>query len=158
MAKHVKRSVLPIYLVGVTWLAYAALLPLRTPVQYALCAALSAVVFVAGKAIFPDKVYQIPGEAPEREEKKRQDPPRQEQPKRPASTGDPQIDALAAQKASEDLVSNTENNDEIIEKPDEIAKEIQNLQASLREKLIKGNDSKSDKSDEESNDEYKDIG
>lgn len=71
---------------------------------------------------------------------------------------DHQIDALAAQKASEDLVSNTENNDEIIEKPDEIAKEIQNLQASLREKLIKGNDSKSDKSDEESNDEYKDIG
>lgn len=67
---------------------------------------------------------------------------------------DHQIDALAAQKASEDLVLNTENNDEIIEKPDEIAKEIQNLQASLREKLIKGNDSKSDKSDEE----YKDIG
>jgi len=71
---------------------------------------------------------------------------------------DHQIDALAAQKASEDLVLNTENNDEIIEKPDEIAKEIQNLQASLREKLIKGNDSTSDKSDEESNDEYKDIG
>lgn len=71
---------------------------------------------------------------------------------------DHQIDALAAQKASEDLVLNTENNDEIIEKPDEIAKEIQNLQASLREKLIKGNDSKSDKSDEENNDEYKDIG
>lgn len=71
---------------------------------------------------------------------------------------DHQIDALAAQKASEDLVLNTENNDEIIEKPDEIAKEIQNLQTSLREKLIKGNDSKSDKSDEESNDEYKDIG
>ena len=71
---------------------------------------------------------------------------------------DHQIDALAAQKASEDLVMNTENNDEIIEKPDEIAKEIQNLQASLREKLIKGNDSTSDKSDEESNDEYKDIG
>lgn len=71
---------------------------------------------------------------------------------------DHQIDALAAQKASEDLVLNTENNDEIIEKPDEITKEIQNLQASLREKLIKGNDSKSDKSDEENNDEYKDIG
>ena len=71
---------------------------------------------------------------------------------------DHQIDALAAQKASEDLVMNTENNDEIIEKPDEIAKEIQNLQASLREKLIKGNDSTSDKSDEENNDEYKDIG
>ena len=71
---------------------------------------------------------------------------------------DHQIDAPAAQKASEDLVLNTENNDEIIEKPDEIAKEIQNLQASLRGKLIKGNDSKSDKSDEESNDEYKDIG
>ena len=30
MAKHVKRSVVPIYLVGVVWLVYALLFPLRT--------------------------------------------------------------------------------------------------------------------------------
>ena len=58
MAKQVKRSVLPIYLVGAAWLVYAALFPLRTLGQYLICAAVSAVVFVAGKAVFPDKVYQ----------------------------------------------------------------------------------------------------
>ena len=31
MAKHVKRSVMPIYLVGLTWLGYAMLFPLRRP-------------------------------------------------------------------------------------------------------------------------------
>lgn len=58
---------------------------------------------------------------------------------------DHQIEELAAQKAAEDIARETENDDEIIEKPDEIAKEIQNLQASLREKLIKGNDESVDK-------------
>ena len=69
MAKHVKRSVLPIYLVGVVWLAYALLLPLRTPVQYAICAAVSLAAFVVGKAVFPDKVYQTPGGEPEEKKK-----------------------------------------------------------------------------------------
>ena len=67
MAKHVKRSVLPIYLVGVVWLGYALLFPLRTAAQYALCAGVSLVAFVIGKAVFPDKVYTIAGE-PEKKE------------------------------------------------------------------------------------------
>ena len=93
MAKHVKRSVLPIYLVGATWLVYAALMPLRTAAQYAACAVLSAVVFVVGKAIFPDKVYQLPGEEESRQEKEPGAAPKQEEP-RQSSAGDPQIDAL----------------------------------------------------------------
>ena len=40
MAKHVKRSVLPIYLVGFFWLGYALLFSLRSAGQYLLCAAL----------------------------------------------------------------------------------------------------------------------
>ena len=44
MAKHVKRSVLPIYLVGFFWLGYALLFSLRSAGQYLLCAALSGVV------------------------------------------------------------------------------------------------------------------
>ena len=55
MAKHVKHSVLPIYLVGFFWLGYALLFSLRSAGQYLLCAALSAVVFILGKALFPDK-------------------------------------------------------------------------------------------------------
>ena len=62
MAKHVKHSVLPIYLVGFFWLGYALLFSLRSAGQYLLCAALSAVVFILGKALFPDKNYDLPGE------------------------------------------------------------------------------------------------
>ena len=51
MTTHKKVSVLPIYLVGLTWLSYALLFPLNTRMHYVLCAGLSLVVFVAGKAI-----------------------------------------------------------------------------------------------------------
>ena len=95
MAKHVKRSVLPIYLVGVTSLVYALVLPLRRPVHYALCAAVCAVVFVVGKAIFPDKAYAMPGEEkPEKKEEKKEEPKKEE----PKSTGNPEIDALLKER------------------------------------------------------------
>ena len=68
MATHKKASVLPIYLVGLVWLGYALLFPLRAPLHYVLCAGLSFAAFAAGKAIFPDKVYQTP-EAPKEAEK-----------------------------------------------------------------------------------------
>ena len=90
MAKHVKRSVLPIYMVGAAWLIYAAFFQLRTPVQYIMCAALSAVAFVVGKALFPDKSYKMPGEPEE--------PKKEEKPKKPKTTGDPDIDALIKER------------------------------------------------------------
>ena len=55
MAKHVKRSVIPIYLVGVVWLVFGLGLRLYQPVDYILCALVSVAAFVVGKAIFPDK-------------------------------------------------------------------------------------------------------
>ena len=69
MAKHVKRSVIPIYLVGVVWLVFGLGLRLYQPVDYILCALVSVAAFVVGKAIFPDKSYQIAG-AEDEEEKK----------------------------------------------------------------------------------------
>ena len=73
MTKHTKRSVIPIYLIGVVWLVYALLFPLRTATHFLICGALSLVAFVAGKGLFPDKVYEIPGgkktEAPKAEKK-----------------------------------------------------------------------------------------
>ena len=69
MTTHKKVSVLPIYLAGLVWLGYALLFPLHAPLHYVLCAGLSLAAFVAGKAIFPDKVYQTP-EAPKTEAKK----------------------------------------------------------------------------------------
>ena len=69
MAKHVKRSVIPIYLVGVVWLVFGLGLRLYQPVDYILCALVSVAAFVVGKAIFPDKSYQIAGGEDEEEKK-----------------------------------------------------------------------------------------
>ena len=92
MAKHVKRSVVPIYLVGAVWLAYALLFPLYQPVHYLLCGALSKAAFIVGKGLFPNKVYEVPGEP---EENKQEEPEKKEPPK---STGDPEIDALIKER------------------------------------------------------------
>ena len=89
MTTHKKVSVLPIYLVGFVWLGYALLFPLRAPLHYALCAGLSFVAFVVGKAVFPDKVYQTPG-APKEEAKKPET--KKEKPE------DPKIAALRKEK------------------------------------------------------------
>ena len=88
MAKRVKRSVAPIYLIGVTWLVYALAFSLRKPMDYIICAVVSAVVFILGKAIFPDKTYTVPGE--DKQEKK--------EPEKPKSTGNPEIDALIKER------------------------------------------------------------
>ena len=69
MATKKKVSVLPIYFVGFVWLGYALLFSLYRISDYLLCAGLSLAAYVAGKAAFPDKTYEIP-EAPRPEAKK----------------------------------------------------------------------------------------
>ena len=86
MTKHVKRSVLPIYLIGVTWIVYALVFSLNSMPEYLVCGALSLVAFVVAKAIFPDKVYTMP-----EEEKKKE-------PEKPKTTGNPEIDALIKER------------------------------------------------------------
>ena len=93
MAKQIKRSVLPIYLVGVTWLVYAVLFPLRGVLDFALCAGASAVVFILGKAVFPDKSFTMPGDG--KEEKQQ---PKPKQPEQPKSTGNPELDELVKER------------------------------------------------------------
>ena len=95
-----KTSVLPIYLLGLTWLVYAALFPLNAPVHYVICAAVSLAVFVAGKALFPDQVYQLPGEEQEeaKPEKTAPEQPKQEEEKAEAEPSDPQIAALKRER------------------------------------------------------------
>jgi len=90
MTKHVKRSVIPIYLIGVTWLVYALLFALNTVTAYLICAILSAVVFVAAKAVFPDKTYTAAGEKEQKAQPKKEE--------KPKSTGDPEIDALIKER------------------------------------------------------------
>lgn len=91
MEKHVKRSVLPIYLVGGVWLAFGALFSLHQSTDYILCTAVSAGAFVLGKAIFPDKTYEVPGE-------QKQEEKQEKQPEKPKSTGNPDIDKLIVER------------------------------------------------------------
>ena len=93
MAKHVKRSVVPIYLIGITWLVYSLAFSLRGVMDYVLCAVVSAVVFVIGKAVFPDKAFTVPGEDKQEKTEKKE-------PEKPKSTGNPEIDALIAARAA----------------------------------------------------------
>ena len=89
MAKHIKRSVAPIYLVGVAWLVYAMMFPLYSGMHYLICALVSAIVFVIGKAIFPDRAFTLEGEAKQEEKKEEA---------KPKTTGNPEIDALIKER------------------------------------------------------------
>ena len=82
-----KRTVLPVYFVGLTWLLWGLLLPLYRPAHYIMAALLSAIAYFVGKMIFPDRGYELQDvtqssaqTAAKTEEKK--------------STGNPEIDAL----------------------------------------------------------------
>ena len=95
MAYVKKRSVLPVYFVGLTWLVWAWILclPLYRPAHYVMAALASLIAYYAGKMIFPDRGYEAQDAA--------QDVPRPEpRPKaeKPKSTGDPEIDALLAER------------------------------------------------------------
>ena len=93
MAKVVKKSVVPIYAVGVVWLVFALFFSLYTVVDYILCTLASALVFAVAAAIFPNKEYEIPDPAGQAQEKT---PPKQEE--KPKSTGNPEIDALIKER------------------------------------------------------------
>ena len=98
MAKHIKRSLIPIYLIGGVWLVFALFFSLHTLADYALCAVVSAAVFVVGKAVFPDRVYQMPGEQaeqPRREEPKQE---KKQEEKKQETTGDPELDKLIQER------------------------------------------------------------
>ena len=88
MAKHVKRSVAPTYLVGVTWLVQATVFSLYSLSDYAFCVMASVIVFILAKMVFPDKEYTLAGE---------QEPAEKQE--KPKNTGNPEIDALIKERA-----------------------------------------------------------
>ena len=96
MAYVKKRSVLPIYFVGLTWLVWAWILclPLYRPVHYVMAALLSMAAYFGGKMLFPDRGYEVPEPAapgPAQAAKPEAEKPR--------STGNPEIDALLDERA-----------------------------------------------------------
>lgn len=106
MTKKVKRSVAPFYLVAALWLVWALILPLYRPLDYILAAVASVIVFIIGKAIWPDKAYQIADPEGEKQEPEKQAPPKEEkvqsqpqpQKEEKKSTGDPELDNLLKQR------------------------------------------------------------
>ena len=94
-----KRSVLPVYLIGATWLLWSLFGSLYRPTHYIMAALASLVAYYVGKMIFPDKGYEVkesPQAAP-RPQAQPQTAPRQEE-KKPQSTGNPEIDALLVER------------------------------------------------------------
>ena len=90
MAKVVKRSVLPIYTAAVVWLVFGLFLPFYRPFHYFSAFLASLVVFIIAKALCPDRTFETP-----EPEKKAKEEPAQE---KPASTGDPELDALVQER------------------------------------------------------------
>ena len=96
MAKIRKRSVAPIYTVGVVWLAWALLLPLYRPLHYVAAAVVSLLVYALGrKVLWRDRVIVTADPEP-------QEPPKEEapkaQPKQPEPPKDPEVAALLAER------------------------------------------------------------
>ena len=91
MAYVKKRSVLPIYFVGGTWLLWALCAPLYRPTHYLMAALASLAAYFVGKMIFPDRGYEMADVSG----------PAQPKPKveKPQSTGNPEIDALLDERA-----------------------------------------------------------
>ena len=97
MAYVKKRSVLPIYFVGLTWLVWAWILclPLYRPVHYVMAALLSMAAYFGGKMLFPDRAYEVPEPAAPGPAQAAAKPGAE----KPRSTGNPEIDALLDERA-----------------------------------------------------------
>ena len=86
MAKMVKKSPTPLYIAAAVWLVWGLCLPLYRLSDYLLAAGASLLAGVVGKALFPDKTYETPGA------------PKEAEPRKPETTGDPELDALIAER------------------------------------------------------------
>ena len=116
MAKQVKRSVAPIYLAGAVWLIFALFFSLHQVWDYLLCGAVSIGVLIAGRAVFPDKTYEVPD-------------PKPKEPEKPKTTGNPEIDALV--KERDRAVSEMRRLNEAIEDA-KLSRQIDHLEAVTR--------------------------
>ena len=96
---HVKKkSVLPIYFIGIVWLLWAVFGSLRRPTHFILCALVSAVAYFLGKLIFPDRGYVLPDEEEGEGAGAAQAQPKAEAKQESKSTGNPEIDKLIAER------------------------------------------------------------
>ena len=96
---HVKKkSVLPIYFIGIVWLLWAVFGSLRRPTHFILCALVSAAAYFLGKLIFPDRGYVLPDEEEGDGAGAAQAQPKAQTKQESKSTGNPEIDKLIAER------------------------------------------------------------
>ena len=88
-----KKSVLPVYLIGIVWLLWAIFGALYLPIHFVLAAVVSIVVYIIGKAIFPNRTYTLKEEETPKSEKKSE--PAKEEAKPSYS---PEIQALISER------------------------------------------------------------
>ena len=88
MTHVTKKSVLPVYFIGIVWLLWAVFGSLRRPTDFILCALVSAAAYFGGKMLFPDQGYDLPDQA--------QTQPKAKQESK--STGNEEIDKLVAER------------------------------------------------------------
>lgn len=84
MAEVKKKTVLPIYSVGVVWLAFALMGMLSSVWDYVFCAAASALCYAVVSALCPEKRVEVP-----------EQPKKEEQPK---TTGNKEVDDLLKER------------------------------------------------------------
>lgn len=89
MAKMVKKSPAPLYFAAAVWVLWGLFAPLYSLLHIALAMVVSALAAQLGKCLFPDQVYELP-------EPKVEAKPKEEA--KPQSTGNPEIDALIAER------------------------------------------------------------
>ena len=90
-----KKTVLPVYLVGATWLVWGMVGSLHRLSHYIMAGLVSAIVYHVGKMIWPDSGYEVKeGEQEEKAEEKSA----KEKPQKAASTGNPEIDSLLSER------------------------------------------------------------
>ena len=82
-----KKSVLPIYLVGGTWLVWSAVAPLYRPTHFIMAGLTSAAIYYLGKLIFPDKGFELPDQ---------EEPPHETQTKAEPTPKEPEHPELRA--------------------------------------------------------------
>lgn len=87
-----KRSVVPVYLIGAVWLAYALLFPLYRVTDYVICGVASLIVFFVSKSIFRTRIIEVPEEAKAAEQ------PPEEKEAEPSPTLSPEQQELAAER------------------------------------------------------------
>lgn len=130
MAKVVKKSVVPIYAVAAVWLVFGLFLPLYRPVHYVAAALVSLAVFLAARALFPDRTFETAGPAARPEEPSPETGER-EAPgeKTPPSTGSPELDALILER--DRAVSEMRRLNDAIEDP-ALSAQIDHLEATTK--------------------------